>query len=55
MDYGGVLKFRIAANVLNYLLEIQKERTLKQLLESIKQQGADAILTYFKENSIRWG
>src|SRR5436190_4671914 len=49
MDCKGELKFRIAINTLNYILEIQKEKTLKQLLENIKQQGIDTVLTYFKE------
>ena len=54
LDCRAELKFCIAINALNYILEIQKEKTLKQLLENIKQQGTDAVLTYFKENSITW-
>ena len=53
-DNVGQLKRNIAFSALDLYLENEKRKSLKRLRERIDKEGTDAILSYFKENSLDW-
>ena len=50
----GQLKRNITFAAIDLYLENEKMKSLKLLKERIDKEGIDAVLSYFKENSLDW-